>query len=186
MNLKPGINHPRKGSEDPMGDWRTRAGHWLSSEEHDAGDAEEAFAQVFAALPAVDPSADFVQRATDAAWLARVRRRRVIAAGGLVASISIAAPAAYGVFGVAGAWMLATVVSAVTGSVVTLLGAATTGLQWWYATAQAGMTMADVVAMPGSAAALFVMELVAVAALYMLHRVLRADLRWRDPGALCV
>ena len=59
-----------------MGRWRTSTEQWLLSEQQDMDDAADAaFAQAFAALPNVEPSAGFVQRATEAAWLARERQR---------------------------------------------------------------------------------------------------------------
>ena len=40
-------------------------------------------------------------------------------------------------------------------------------------------------ATPQSAVVLFAIELVGIAALYMLKRLLRAEVRFRGPGALC-
>ena len=176
-----------------MGDWRKHTELWLSNEEHDLVDADAAFAQVFAALPVIEPSNGFVQRVTRAAWLARSRRRRAIAVGSLAASVLIAVTAgavAYGVFGIAGGWLLTTAASVVSRGAVSLVMATMTVVQWWFATARAGNTVAGVMTMPQSAAVLFVLELVGVAALYMLHRLLRggllqAELRFRGPGALC-
>ncbi|MGH9257719.1 MAG: hypothetical protein ACRD3C_24435 [Vicinamibacterales bacterium] len=172
-----------------MGRWRTQTEHWLSSEQHDLDDAADAtFARVFAALPAVVPSAGFVQRATDAAWLARARRRRVVAIGSLAASIVIAVAAgaaAYGLFGIAGGWLVTTAATVVTSSAVSLLVAGTTGVQWWFATAQAGNTVAGVAAMPQSVVVLFAIELFGAAALFILQRLLRAELRVRGTGSLC-
>ena len=65
-----------------MGRWRTSTEQWLLSEQQDLDDAADAaFAQAFAALPNVEPSAGFVQRATEAAWLARERQRRIVGLG---------------------------------------------------------------------------------------------------------
>jgi len=67
-----------------MGRWRTSTEQWLLSEQQDLDDAADAaFAQAFAALPNVEPSAGFVQRATEAAWLARERQRRIVGLGAL-------------------------------------------------------------------------------------------------------
>jgi hypothetical protein len=41
------------------------------------------------------------------------------------------------------------------------------------------------VATPQNAVVLLSIELVGIAALYMLQRLLRADVRFRGPGALC-
>jgi len=178
-----------KEARGTMGRWRTHTEHWLSSEEHDLDDtADAAFAQVFAALSAVDPSADFAQRAASAAWLARARRRRAMAIGSLAASILIvvlAGAAAYGVFGIAGGWLVTAAATMVTNSAVSLIVGVTTAVQWWFATARAGTTVADIMTTPQSAVTLLGIELVGIAALYMLQRLLRSEVRFRDPGALC-
>jgi hypothetical protein len=173
-----------------MGRWRAHTANWLSSEQHDPdAAADAAFAQVFAAVPPVEPSADFVRRAVDAAWLARARRRRTVALASLAASVLPAAAAgvtAYSVFGVAGGWLVTTTAGAVTSALVSLSATAPTAVSWWLATAHAGSTVADIVIMPQGAAALVGIELVGAAALYMLQRLLQADLRFRGPGPLCV
>jgi len=168
-----------------MGLWRAYTKNWLSSEQHDLDDAADAaFAQVFAALPAVEPSGDFIQRAVDAAWLARARWRRTIAVASLAASVLLAAVAgaiAYGVFRVAGAWLLTTTAAVVTSSVVSVLTAAVTAVEWWSAAARAGSTVADIVATPQGVAALVTTELAGAVVLYMLQRLLPAELGSRDP-----
>ena len=174
-----------------MGEWRTHAEQWLSTERQglDDAQADAAFAAVFAALPAVEPSADFARRATEAAWVARRRRRWAIAAGILVAPVLLVAmtgAAAYVIFGIAaGGWLVTTAVMAAVGSAVSVLATVATGLQWWLATAQAGNTVADVVALPQSVAALFMVTMVGVIALFALHRLLQSEPKLRGPGALC-
>jgi len=173
-----------------MGRWRTHTEEWLSNEQHGQDDAaDQAFTQVFAAIPAVEPSAGFVQRAADAAWLARARRRRAMALTSLAASVAAAAgmaAIAYGVASMAGGWLLTAAASSMTASTMSLLMAGATLVEWWWATARAGSAVAGVVIMPQGAAALVAIELVAVAALYTLHRLLRSDVRFRNPGPLCV
>lgn len=172
-----------------MGRWRTHTEHWLSSEQGEQDDAAEAaFAGIFAALPSVDPSADFVQRATRAAWLARARRRRVIAIASVAATlllVVLSGAIAYGTFGVAGGWLLTTALGVVTSSAVSLIVAATTAFQWWFATALAGNTVAGIIATPQSAVALLSVELIGIAALYTLRRLLRADVTFSGSRSLC-
>ena len=153
-----------------MGNWRTNAEQWLSTERQglDDSEADAAFAAVFAALPAVDPSPGFARRAAEAAWVARRRRRWAIAAGVLAATVSLVAMtgvAAYVMFGVAtGGWLVTTAAMAAAGSAVSMLAAVASGVQWWLATAQAGNTVADVVALPQNVAALFMVTVVGVIA----------------------
>ena len=172
-----------------MGRWRTNTEHWLSNEEQGLDDAADAaFQHVFSVLPAVEPSADFVQRAVEAAWRARARRRRVVLVASLAASVFVvltAGAAAYGVFGIAGGWLLTTAAAIATNAAVSLIAAGTTAVEWWFATARAGSAVAGIMATPQSAVVLFAIELVGIAALYMLHRLLRAEVDFRGPGALC-
>ena len=172
-----------------MGRWRTNTEHWLSNEEQALDDAADAALQhVFAALPSVEPSSDFVQRAVEAAWVARARRRRAVLVASLAASVFVvlaAGAAAYGVFGIAGGWLLTTAAAIATNAAVTVVAAGTTAVEWWFATARAGSALAGIMATPQSAVVLFGIEFVGIAALYMLHRLLRAEVDFRGPGALC-
>jgi hypothetical protein len=188
--VKPPADDFRKGDRPIMAHWRTQTEHWLSSEEQGLDDAADAaFAQVFSALPAADPSPDFVQRTAAAAWRARARERRIVAAAGLAASILIvfaAAAAGYGLFDVAGGWLLTTAATTVTNASVSVIVAVTTAVQWWFATARAGSAVAGIMATPQSAVALLGIELVGIVALYMLQRLLRSDIGFRGQGTLCV
>lgn len=173
-----------------MNRWRTQTENWLASEEHDDDAARDAaFAHVFAALPAVEVPGGFVQRAVDAAWLARARRRRTIAWAGVTASGLLAVLVGmtlYGMFSMAGGWLLTATATAVVRSLVSSLLVATTAVEWWSATARAGSAIGAIMAMPQGAAAVLSVWLVALAALYALHRLLRAEFRFRDPGPLCL
>lgn len=173
-----------------MDQWRTRTKDWLSIERRGLDDAADAaFAQVFAALPALEPSAGFVQRAVDAAWLARGRRRRTIVVASLAASVAgavLIGAAAYGALGAAGGWLVTTTAAVVSSAALSLLLAAPTAVEWWSAGARAGSAAAGVAAMPAGVALLVGVELVGAAALYLLQRLLREDIRVRNPGPLCV
>jgi len=173
-----------------MSRWHTQTERWLSHELHgqDAA-ADEAFSQVFAALPAVEASGDFVRGAVHAAWLARARRRRMVACAAVAASLVAAGAAGvivYGLSGGASGWPLTTLAGVVTSSTLSLLMAAVASLEWWAATARASSMVAGVLAMPQSAAALLAVEVLGVAALYVLLRLLRAETEFRNPGPLCL
>jgi len=173
-----------------MGRWHTQTEHWLSSE-HLAQEtaADEAFAHVFAALPAIEPSEDFVRRTVQAAWQTQVRRRRTTAYAAIAASLLATVTAGvtvYALLGVASGWLLATIATVATGSTGALLMAATTSIEWWAEMTRASSLIAGVVAMPQSAVALLAIELAGGGALYALHRLLRAESGFRDPGPLCL
>jgi hypothetical protein len=171
-----------------MGRWRTETERWLSSEQHGQADADEAFARVFAALPAIEPAASFVSQAVEAAWLARARRRRIAAIAAAAAAVLLAAiggTVVYVLFGAVGGRLLTTAAAVVSGSVVSALTTLVTGVEWWSATAQAGSAVARLIARPQGLAALVATELVGAAALYMLHRMLRSDVSFRNPRAFC-
>lgn len=172
-----------------MGRWRTETENWLASEAHGHDEvADAAFGHVFRALPTVEPSPGFVARAVEAASLAHARRRRVVRVMAAAAASLLAAAAAtvlYVVLATIGGWLLTTTAAAASGAVLSLVAAALTIVEWWAATADAGSTIAAVVANPYSLGALVAIELVAAAALYTLHRLLRSDIEVHSPGALC-
>ena len=173
-----------------MGRWRTHVETWLAAEQDGRDDAAEAaFDRVFAAVPGVEPSPAFVARTVEAAWAARGRRRRL-------AILTAAAAAALVVVGTSGvvlytaldgraAWLLTTAASLASSSVRWLLSAGVTGTGWWAAVADAGLIIAAAIARPYSMAVLTAIELVAAAALVMLHRLLRSDIELRTPRAYC-
>ncbi|MBI3047099.1 MAG: hypothetical protein HYY76_02200 [Acidobacteria bacterium] len=178
-----------------MGRWRTDTEDWLRAEQEGPEEvADAAFAQVFTALPTLQPSPAFVARTVEAAWEARARRRQV---AGLAAAAAVLAAVAttvvlYAVFGARVGWLLTTIAAVASGSVLSLLGAALTAAEWWKATVAAGSTAVAAgstaiaaLAGPYSVAALAVVELVAAAALYLLHRLLQSDAAVRSPRAFC-
>jgi len=169
-----------------MGDWRTQTEHWLFSEERGRDDAaEEAFTQLLTALPVAEPSAGFVDRAVEAARAAGARRHRRRAAAAIAASLLLAGlggATAYGVFGIAGGWLLTMTAAAGASSVLFTVTIVTTVMAWWADSARIAGAVMSVMAMPQGAATLAVIELVAAGALYALHRLLRGDVRWRGIG----
>jgi hypothetical protein len=74
----------------------------------------------------------------------------------------------------------------VSNAVVSVIVAATTAVNWWFATARAGSAVAGIMATPQSAVALLGIELVGIVALYMLQRLLRSEIGFRGQGTLCV
>lgn len=172
-----------------MGRWRTHAEAWLAAERHDQDEAAEAaFGRVFQALPAVAPSPAFVSRTAEAAWAARIRRQQLVGAVAAVAAVLVAATAAvvlYAAFGGRLAWLLTTTAALASSAVLSLVAAGVTVAGCWSDAADAGRTIAAAVANPYSVAALMAIELVAVAALVLLHRLLRSEVEFRSPRSFC-
>lgn len=172
-----------------MGRWRTETETWLESERHENNDAAEAaLTQLFAALPTVEPSRDFVHRTVDAAWAVRTRRRWMMAAAAAAALIAVAAgvTALFVMSGDVGARMLAAAATLAANSAVSLLTSATTLVEWWTAMARTGGAVGRVLVMPQGLAALAAIEIVGAISLYMLHRLLKADVTFRNSGPLCL
>ena len=173
-----------------MNRWHMLSDDWLSSEHlNHEGSAHEAFSRVFAALPAVEPSEDFVRRAVQMAWRAQARRRRVTVYAALAASLlgaAMAGVAAYGLLGETSGRLLATIATTAVSSTGPLLLAVTIAIDWWAAMTHVGSLIAGVVGLPQSAAVLLAMEVAGGGALYALHRLLRAESGFRDPGPLCL
>ena len=175
-----------------MGRWRTDTEQWLSSEPHETDEAQAAadaaFARVFTALPAVDPSPDFVERAVYGAWRMRTRRRAFATVAALIALalISASAGAVYSILGATSGTLWSPIASLATGSVVAAFSAIAAVAGWWWAIARAATTMTEILAMPQGALAFLAIECVGAVALYTLHRLLRSDVRFGNPGTLCV
>ena len=108
-----------------MGRWQKSTERWLSNEEQGLDDAADAaFQQVFSALPLVEPSSNFVQRAVDTAWRARARQRRILLVATVAASLFVVltvGAAVYGVLGIAGGWLLTTGAAIVINAAVSII-----------------------------------------------------------------
>jgi len=172
-----------------MGHWRTRTKDWVSNEHLDHRCAEDAFVYVFAALPTIAPSEDFVRRTVQTAWSARARRRAVARRVAIAASLLTATAAgvlAYGLTTVASGWPVATIATVAASSTVSLLMATAASIEWWAATARASGQFASILSMPQTAVWLLALEFVGGTALYALHRLLRAEPVVRGPGPLCL
>jgi hypothetical protein len=172
-----------------MGRWRTDTDAWLAAEQEGRDEtADAALNRVLTALPAIEPSPAFAARAAEAAWAASTRRRRLIGLAAAAAAVVLAATVAVVVYTALGgrvAWLLTTTATAASGAALSLLAAGVTLAGWWSAAATAGRTIATAVATPYSVAALVAIELVAGAALVMLHRLLRSEVELRTPRAYC-
>ncbi len=144
-----------------------------------------AFMRLFSTLPLVEPSAGFIQRTVDAAWEAQAARRRWIHWAAAAAVLTVVGSASIVAMLGAPAWVVLTAAQAGAGSVMTLVWSATAVAEFWGLMVSAGAAVARVAVMPQSVAALVATELLGAAALYSLHRLLRAEVRFRSSGPLC-
>jgi hypothetical protein len=172
-----------------MAPWRTHVETWLEAEQAGRDDAAEAaLDHVFAALPAVEPSPDFVARASETAWAAAGHRRRMVGLAATVAAVLVVGASAAGLYVAFDgriAWLLAAAASLASGAVLSLVTAGATVAGWWSISADAGLALATAIANPYSVVALATIELVAIAALVTLHRLLQSDVEIRAPRAYC-
>ena len=159
---------------------REQLERWLASEaagQEDAADA--AFAHLFAAVPKVEPRAEFVELTAARVWAERARRRRfavlgwaaavVIAAAGSLAGYAAAAPA--------GAWAIKTGIQLMSHAMPWLFAYATEAMNLWWVAARVGNHLALAIATPPRAAGLVAVELVGIFAFFALQRLVRLELR---------
>ena len=169
-----------------MGQWREDAERWLESEERNEECAEAELAQLFTAMPVVEPSPAFVQVIVDTALREQARRRRVMWWAGIAATVVLVLGSmAFTIIGVPGL-VLRVTAQVTAASVISLMWIATTLIETWIVMARAGAAVLRVAVMPQSLVVLIAVELLGGAALYSLHRLLRANVRFRNPGPLCI
>lgn len=177
-----------------MSMWRPEVEQWLASEQAGENATEEnaseengwndegldeaaakAFAQVFQALPRIEPDSALTDRVIRAVLRAE-HRRRLTRRLGLVAALLLVTLAGlamgYGAIGYAGGW-LPKAVGAVTApgllGVITVMRA---GVTAWLIIAGMGMALASALATPENAAMLLGMGLLGISALFALGRLM--------------
>jgi len=154
--------------------------HWLHAEETGHDDlAESAFASLIAELPSVEPSAAFVDRAVNAAWQARSRRRRITRLAYIAGALSIAVAGAGSIYELAGpaTILAARLTVAFSHLLVWLLTSAGAGAGWWSIAERIGTAVGDAIASPSASASIAAFEMIALLALYALQRLLGEELR---------
>lgn len=153
--------------------------HWLRAEETGQEDlAENAFARLIAELPSVEPSSAFVDRAVQAAWQARSRRRLVTRLAWVAAALSVAVAGAGLIYEFAGAatTLAARITVSLSQLLVWLLTSMTAGAGWWSIAERVGMAVGEAIASPSAAVSIAAFEMIALLALYMLRRLLGQEL----------
>jgi hypothetical protein len=151
----------------------------------DNASVDTAFRRLFSTLPALEPSAGFAQRTVEAAWAARAARQRRVRWAAAAAAIAIVSVASLGAMAVLSRLLL-TAAQVGTVSVMAVVWSATAMAEFWGSMASAGAVAARVAVMPHSMTALIGAELLGGTALYLLHRLLRGDVRFRNSGPLCL
>ena len=153
---------------------RKQLERWLAEEAaDDDAAADEAFAQLFSAMPRVQSGPAFVDQAVTAAWRWRTRRRRLVAYAWAACAALVAAGLAVAVVG---APQIATgvvkVLAFVSGRMLPWLVAYTTvAMSWWWTLAHVGGVIASALLTPARVVAVVGCELFGILAFYALHRV---------------
>ena len=151
---------------------------WLFSEETGQEDAAEAeFAQLFTALPRVEPGADFVRRTVSEVWRMRARRRRILALGWAATIILVVAGAVTAYF--ASPRLATSVIKALAfasgRSVPWLVAYTTVAMDWWWTLARVGGAVASALITPARVVAIVGVELVGILAFFALQRIAGAE-----------
>jgi hypothetical protein len=153
---------------------------WLKAEERGEDQlAETMFARLVAEMPAVEASAEFVDRTAQVAWRARSRRRVVrrlaLIAAGLLISIA-GAGAFYELTPLAVSLVVrATVVFS--HALVWFLASTSAGVRWWRIAEQIGTAVSSAMAGPRASAGVAAVGMIALFAIYVFQRLLGEDLR---------
>jgi hypothetical protein len=153
---------------------------WLQAEENGQDDlAESMFASLLAEIPSVEPSAAFVDRAVHAAWQARSRRRRVTRLAYIAGAASIVVAGAVLIYELAGlaTTLAARVTVAFLHVLIWFLTSASAGAAWWSIAERVGTAVGDAIASPSASASIAAFEVIALLAVYALHRLLGQELR---------
>ena len=151
---------------------------WLFSEETGQEDAADAaFAQLFTALPRVEPGADFVQRTVTEMRRMRARRRRILALGWAATIILVVAGAVTAYF--ASPRLATSVIKALAfasgRSVPWLVAYTTVAMDWWWTLARVGGAVVSALITPARVVAVVGVELVGIVAFFALQRIAGAE-----------
>jgi len=152
-------------------------GHWLQAEQSGQEElAEIMLARLVAQLPAIEPSAAFVDRAVQAAWRTRAHRRRVrvalVAAAALIAMAGVAAVYALAPFAMG---LIASGAVVISHGLVWLVTSAGEGARWWWIAERIGTAVLDTISAPSAAAAIAAVEMILLLVIYAFRHVLGKD-----------
>jgi hypothetical protein len=158
-------------------------GHWLQAEQSGQEElAEIMLARLVARLPAIEPSAAFIDRAVQAAWRTRTHRRRVrVALVGAAALIAMAGFAAVYALAPFTQGLIVSGIVVMSHGLVWLVTSAGEGARWWWIAERIGTTVLDTISAPSAAAAITAVEMILLLAVYAFRHVLGKDY---EKGAL--
>ena len=153
---------------------------WLKAEERGEDElAETMFARLVAEMPAIEASAEFVDRTAQAAWRARTRRRVVrrlaLIAAGLL--ISIAGVSSFYELTPLAIRLVVRATVMFSHALVWFLASANEGIKWWRIAEQIGTAVSSAMAGPRASAGVAAIGMIALFAIYVFQRLLGEDLR---------
>ena len=153
---------------------------WLKAEERGEDQlAETMFARLVAEMPAVEASAEFVDRTAQVAWRARSRRRVVrrlaLIAAGLL--ISIAGVSSFYELTPLAIRLVVRATVMFSHALVWFLASANEGIKWWRIAEQIGTAVSSAIAGPRASAGVAAIGMIALFAIYVFQRLLGEDLR---------
>jgi len=153
---------------------RQQLERWLAEEEGGHDDAADAaFAQLFTAMPRLEPRPAFVEQAVAAAWQWRARRRRLVAFGWAAAAVLVAA-------GALAAYLASPTLAPPFIKVLAFMGGravpwfvayATVAMSSWLTLVHVGGVIASALVTPARVAALVGVELFGLLAFFALQRI---------------
>jgi hypothetical protein len=156
---------------------------WLRAEqEGEDALAETMFAHLMADLPPVEPGAEFVRRTAQAAWRARARRRLMTRLAGTAAALVVG-------LSTMGAMLESRAVAVslaargaalLSHGVVWLLTSAGQGAGRWSLAERIGTAVNETIAAPRTAAGVAAAEMIILAAIYALGKLVRGESETRE------
>ena len=151
---------------------------WLAAEQDGEDDAADtAFAQLFSAMPRVEPAPAFVQQAVTAAWRWRARRRRLMVFGAVAAAllVGVGTVVAFGLAPQVATSLIKGFAFASGRAVPWFVAYASVAMNWWWTLGHVGSTVASALLTPARLVALVGVELVGLLAFFALQRLAGAE-----------
>jgi hypothetical protein len=139
--------------------------------------ADTAFAHLFAAMPQIEPGAEFVERTVTEVWRMRARHRRILALGWAATIVLVVAGAVTAYVAsprIATSFIKALVFASGRG-VPWLVAYTAVAMDWWWTLARVGGAVASELVTPARIVAIVGIELVGILAFFALQRIAGAE-----------
>ena len=154
---------------------------WLQAERNGQDElAERMFARWVAELPPIEPAADFVSRAAQAAWRARTRRRLVLRMIRTAAAFLLGVTMLGSLYAAVASGLAVRATLALLHGLVWLLTSIGEGARWWWIAERIGTVVGGSIASPLVAAIIVAIEMTALLALYAFQRLFQNELQTRE------